>query len=149
MVYETVDVPAVNVPVPVKGVPEADKVMLFEPGLRLPLVRVSKFETARLLFKLKVAGVALVLLKVRLVNAVTVEGMSIGPAFDPPKLKLEEALGMKLVAVPPMVGPFRDNVLAPTLNKPFVKVKVPAMARFDPSETDPLLVLLMVRLFRF
>ena len=80
---------------------------------------------------------------VRLLSAVTLEGITV-PAKELPIVRLEEEVVVRLVAVPAMAAPFSVSVLLPTLNAPFVNVRVPLKARFPSSETP--LLLLIVRL---
>ena len=100
-------------------------------NVKLPAIEIAEFTVI-------VAGVVLVLLIVKLLNAVTLEGILNGPAFDPPKDKSDDEVVAKLVAVPAIAPPFNANVFVPTVNVPVVKVSVPVIvglaAKVKPPE---------------
>ena len=90
------------------------------PIVRLPFVSVKVPLMMVVPFKLT----PLVLLMVRLFNALTLEGIKT-LAEEPPNTKLEEAVVDRFVAVLAIAGPFKVSILAPTANMPLLSVNVP------------------------
>src|SRR5208282_1257156 len=109
--------PPVSVPLDVEMAPLS--VSVFAPIENAPLDRVSVPLIVGLLFRVT----PLVLLMVRLVNAVTMLGIPT-PAELPPKERLDDDVVARLEAVPAMAGPFRASVFVPTVSVPLVRVRV-------------------------
>ena len=85
----------------------------------------------------------LMLLRVKLIRAVTLLGMNTA-LEEPPKTR-EDVID-RLAAVPAIAGPSSSRVFTPTENTPLVRVSVPAMVRLEFKLTP--FVLLIVRLLR-
>jgi hypothetical protein len=75
-------------------------------------------------------------------NNTTLEGIKT-PAVVPPKTRLDVAIVAKFAGVPPILGPLRVSVFAPTVKVPAVSVKVPFKDRPAPR----IIFLLVVKLF--
>ena len=121
-------------------------VIVFPPSANVPLVN-AKPVHVNAPFTFNVAGVALVLFKVRAVIEVTDEGIFKGPASVPPKLK---APVMVRFPLPEIAGPFNVSANAPIENVPLVNANVPDSVNAALAETvaGVVLLLLMVKLLR-
>ena len=69
------------------------------------------------------------LLTVRLLNAVTLDGTII-PVDDPPNIKVDEDVVLRLFGVPAIAGPLRVSELAATAKVPAVSVRLPLTVAF-------------------
>ena len=103
-------------------------VNVFPPSANVPLVN-AKPVHVRAPFKFNVAGVALVLFKVRAAIDVIVEGIFNGPASVPPNDKAPVVVS---VPVPDIAGPFSVNAYAPAFNPPLVNANVLPMVSAPP-----------------
>jgi hypothetical protein len=65
------------------------------------------------------------------------------PELDPPNIRLDEDVVERFEGVPAIAGPFNVRVLAPTVNVPDVRVRIPPTVTSPHKET----ALLMTRLF--
>ena len=154
MVNITVEVPPVKVP-PFVKLPLIVVVEL--PALKVPplvrvlttIVKVPAVNVPELLRVPLIVGplfkiTLLLLLIVRLFNAVTLLGI-LTPLELPPKTRLDDEVVARFAGVPAIVGPLSVSVLAPTVNVPLVKVRVPLIVGL-PFKLTPLL-LLIVKLY--